>query len=939
MLGASMSAFYPFKTAICVIALSAAMFLPKVALADFYVSPSGSDSNPGTLAAPFQTVDKARLAVRGISGGMASDIRVYLRGGTYVLGGTLSFDPGDSGKNGYNVIYQAYSGERPSLTGGRRLSGWTAVGGGVYRASSSGMRFRQLYVNGKRGTRARTPNAGSYNHVLKWVGPNWPDTAQSDGKPRYIDINASEISSWSNFNKVEMVTSNEWMQANLRLASFTTSGSVAHVTPQYPDITRPYRSFCYLRAPNDQGCSNTPSSHDSYFFENAREFLDQPGEWYLDESAGFVYYMPRVGEDMTSAVVMAPSLNRILGIVGGAGNPVRNLQFYGLTFEHSNWLEASDKGLWHGQGDEVGGVQGVEYGHAIQGAVHIEYADNIRFERDIIQNTGAGGIEITQGSRNINLTGNVVRETAAGGIVVAKGIRAGNADPSKVVRNITIRNNYVTGIGRDYRSGIGIDGQFASPIIIDHNEVTNVAYSGIGLDWRQDDGATTDDVQITNNHVYNVMNMLADGGGIYTFEIHRSRTLITGNYVHGVHRSGFGGAFPHGAIYLDQGTDYVTLTNNVLADADELIHTNWSGNPNASLHNSLGYNPTSDAAIQANAGIQTAYQDIKTGGGSTITTTTTTTSLPDVIVTALSYTNGIFTATVKNQGAATTPSGVQIGVGFFVDSVWKTYGFVSGALAAGASGTVNGVASYTVPTGHTIMAYADDAGRFAESNETNNQMTITVGTATTTTTSTSGFVPPTILSPAAGASIVNSTNKVTVSWTAVAGATGGYHVRMADNQDSAIRDSRNTSGCTYVCIDKYQGTQITMDVRSGHTYHFWIHSVDSAGNYTPNSSRDFSYTYTTTAPTTGPLPPPTIFQVTGSTFTWTAVTGASVYLLRVHQIGTPYDPCTAMTFCAGVTGTSKSVTLKPATAYDAWIHSQNAAGVWGASTRISFTTP
>jgi hypothetical protein len=48
------------------------------------------------------------------------------------------------------------------------------------------------------------------------------------------------------------------------------------------------------------------------------------------------------------------------------------------------------------------------------------------------------------------------------------------------------------------------------------------------------------------------------------------------------------------------------------------------------------------------------------------------TSLPDVIVTTLSNANGIFTATVKNQGSAATPAGMT--VGYFVDSVYKTTG-------------------------------------------------------------------------------------------------------------------------------------------------------------------------------------------------------------------------------------------------------------------------
>lgn len=85
------------------------------------------------------------------------------------------------------------------------------------------------------------------------------------------------------------------------------------------------------------------------------------------------------------------------------------------------------------------------------------------------------------------------------------------------------------------------------------------------------------------------------------------------------------------------------------------------------------------------------------------------------------------------------------------------------------------------------------------------------------------------------------------------------------------------------------------------------------------------------------LAPPANFKATGSTLSWDAVVGATGYALRVHEIGTPYDPCSATVFCSNVTGISKTFTLKPGTAYDAWIHSVSAAGL-GTSVGIKFTT-
>src|SRR3990172_13209867 len=65
----------------------------------YYVSPSGRDSNPGTEALPFQTIEKARDTIRTVNRNMTGDITVYVRGGTYVIDRPILFGPQDSGSN------------------------------------------------------------------------------------------------------------------------------------------------------------------------------------------------------------------------------------------------------------------------------------------------------------------------------------------------------------------------------------------------------------------------------------------------------------------------------------------------------------------------------------------------------------------------------------------------------------------------------------------------------------------------------------------------------------------------------------------------------------------------------------------------------------------------------------------------------------------------
>ena len=76
----------------------------------YYVAPTGSDTNPGTVSAPFQTLGKARDTVRTINASMTQDIYVYLRGGTYPITSTVAFGPSDSGTNGHRIYYEAFPG-------------------------------------------------------------------------------------------------------------------------------------------------------------------------------------------------------------------------------------------------------------------------------------------------------------------------------------------------------------------------------------------------------------------------------------------------------------------------------------------------------------------------------------------------------------------------------------------------------------------------------------------------------------------------------------------------------------------------------------------------------------------------------------------------------------------------------------------------------------
>ena len=125
--------------------------------ATVYVAPQGRDGARGTSEDPVGSIAAARAAARAIrKNGERGRITIALRGGGHRLAETRVVGAEDS-----DVTFEAYAGERPIVSGGRRIEGWKKRAGPVWTAPA-GWDFRQLFVNGRRALRARTPTNGFY---------------------------------------------------------------------------------------------------------------------------------------------------------------------------------------------------------------------------------------------------------------------------------------------------------------------------------------------------------------------------------------------------------------------------------------------------------------------------------------------------------------------------------------------------------------------------------------------------------------------------------------------------------------------------------------------------------------------------------------------------------------------------------------------------------
>jgi len=574
----------------------------------YFVSPEGNDGNPGSKSKPFRTLEKARSVVRSENRRMKNDIVVYLHGGEYPLCDTVVFDQQDSGTNGLSIIYRAYPGETPVVTGGQRIKGWKATTNGLYKVSvrstqplalctasdssrPNQVQFRQLYVNGRRAVRARTPNTGEYYRLKSW------DTVN-----KRVEINRSEVGHWGRLNQVAMIILGRGVnQANLRIASFSPVGTSTFVVPVEPERTRIFEQ------------EYPPKEARPYYLENAFEFLDAPGEWYLDTTTQDLFYKPRPGEDLASAVVVAPRLETLVRIQGTLDAPARHIQFHGLTFEHTTWLLPNSEGFIGDQASiaftqRLPADQTTSYpGHRLPAAFHLESASNIRLERNTFQHLGGSAINLYAATQDNTLLGNVIADVSGSGISLDLNLEGNPKDTRKVSRRNVISNNYISKIGRDYYQSVGIMAGYTDTTVIEHNELTDMPYSGISVGWGWADvpNAARNNV-ISYNKISHVLNMMADGGGIYTLS-RQPGTQIVGNHIHDLKRPPTAGGFTNGGIFLDEGSNLITVQDNVFQNVEDMnvkLHKNGTSNV-------IRNNDVSSLQVLTSAGLEPAYRDIR----------------------------------------------------------------------------------------------------------------------------------------------------------------------------------------------------------------------------------------------------------------------------------------------------------------------------------------
>jgi hypothetical protein len=549
----------------------AALGADAPATTTFYVAPNGSDSAAGNLEAPFATLERAQAAARDtIAAGLTQPIAVELRQGAYSLTEALEFGPEDGGTEAFSVTYRAFEGEQVAVSGGRAITGWKKAKSNQWtveipEAAQGAWAFRQLFRDGERLPRGRFPNAPELLRV----------SGVSEDLTGIVLSTAPGVDNLAGSN-AELVMYQNWSISRVLVDSSS---------QQTLKMKNPMGWMGH-------GDMTSASTNKPTYIENALAFVDAPGEWYLDYATGLLTYQAEEGEDPNARSFIAPVANQLIKVQGSPEQPVRNLHFEGLTFEHTHW-SLPDFGYL--------GIQAGHHGTTIKDptyvlplALQFVYTESCGIRRCLVARMGACGIGFGAGTRRNRVEQCTFEDIGGNGIMVGwRGLgemarqtededgylAADWANPGDVPIENTVTGNLVQRCAAVNHGCVGIFDAFAQSTAITHNVVRDMPYTGISAGFRWNESGTSQrGGLIAYNHVYDTMKMLADGGCLYTLGS-QPGAVILGNVFHMVHRSEYAhGGAPNNGIFFDQGSKGFHVEGNTIYDTSgEPIRFNQCG--------------------------------------------------------------------------------------------------------------------------------------------------------------------------------------------------------------------------------------------------------------------------------------------------------------------------------------------------------------------------